>query len=174
MEDDSKLSEQDSLQLIEQMIFEAKRGQKDDGKGWILWGYLIFGVSIFTALNMRYRWFSSLYIFWDVFGFTALCYFLYRIIYYFVFKPRTVKTYTGDLLKKLNIGFLISMAFIIVAVNLHIDPVVGFPILINLYGFWVFWFHWPVLKNTGRGNACSSGCRALWLYHTRPPGQHGI
>ena len=46
-----------------------------------------------------------------------------------------MKTYTGDLLQKLNVGFFISLLFIIVAINIGLSPSIGFPLLVNLYGF---------------------------------------
>jgi hypothetical protein len=48
-----------------------------------------------------------------------------------------VKTYTRDLFEKLNIGFFIFLALIIVSINLGIGPVKGFALLIALYGFWI-------------------------------------
>ena len=37
------ISEKESLLLIRQMIHTAKKEQKDDGKGWIMFGWLLFG-----------------------------------------------------------------------------------------------------------------------------------
>jgi hypothetical protein len=57
---------------------------------------------------------------------------------YFFFKNKNrVKTYTGDIFKRLNVGFFIAIMFVIVAINLGIGPMFGFPLLINLYGFWI-------------------------------------
>ena len=59
MDQEKKLSEQESLLIIQQMIQTAKQEQKDDGKGWILWGWLLFAVSVFTFINLKTQWFSN-------------------------------------------------------------------------------------------------------------------
>jgi hypothetical protein len=126
--EEKQLSEQDSFLLIQQMIHTAKKEQKDDGAGWILWGWLLFAASVLTIV-----------------------YFLYKsITYFFVNKTQRVKTYTSDLFARLNTGFFISLLFIIVSINVGarllynkygVDdgtPVrIGFALLINLYAFWV-------------------------------------
>jgi hypothetical protein len=130
-------NEQESLLIIQQMIGRAKQENKDDGKGWILWGWLLFGASIFSFINSELK-ITSQYFFWNSFGIIGSCFFLYQAIKYFLIKPRTrVKTYTGDLLRRLNIGFFISLFLLMIAMNFSIDPVAGFAILINLYGFWL-------------------------------------
>jgi hypothetical protein len=134
---EKQLSEEESLLIIGQMIDQAKQENKEDGKGWILWGWLLLLTSLFSFVNYRLNLFSQ-YTFWNGFGILALIYFLYRTFKYFFFRrAERVKTYTGDLLQRLNIGFIISLFFIIVAMNIKIDPVAGFSILINLYGFWL-------------------------------------
>jgi hypothetical protein len=149
--EEKQLSEQDSFLLIQQMIHTAKKEQKDDGAGWILWGWLLFAASVLTVLNMRFHWFRDLFLFWNVFGGFTIVYFLYKsITYFFVNKTQRVKTYTSDLFARLNTGFFISLLFIIVSINVGarllynkygVDdgtPVrIGFALLINLYAFWV-------------------------------------
>jgi hypothetical protein len=130
-------NEQESLLIIQQMISQAKQENKEDGKGWILWGWLLFAASLFSLLNYELK-ITSQYFFWNSFGIFGICFFLYQAVKYFLLKPKArVKTYTGDLLQRLNIGFFMSLFFIIVAMNFTIDPTAGFPILINLYGFWL-------------------------------------
>jgi hypothetical protein len=137
MDVEKNLTEQEGLDLIQRMIFVAKREQQDDGKRWIFWGYALLTVSVFTLLNLQFGWMADPYICWNIFGVLVLGYFLYRMIHYFIVKPTKVRTYTRDLLNRLNIGFLISLALILVAMNRRLEPVVGFPLLISLYGFWV-------------------------------------
>jgi hypothetical protein len=149
--EEKQLSEKESFLLIQQMIHTAKKEQKDDGKGWILWGWLLVAASVLTFLNMRFLWFDDLFLFWNLFGAFTILYFLYKSITYFFFKKtERVKTYTGDLFARLNTGFFISLLFIIVSINIGarllytkygVDdgtPVrIGFALLINLYAFWV-------------------------------------
>lgn len=93
--------------------------------------------SALTVLNLQFSWFET-YFFWNVFGGITLVALLYRALSFFLFKKReTVRTYTKDLFDRLNVGFFISIMFIIVAINTGIDPLIGFPLLINLYAFWI-------------------------------------
>ena len=131
------LSEKESLDIIQQMIATAKQDQKDDGKGWILWGWLLFATSILTYVNLYYNWFSESF-FWNIFGIISILLLVFSSIRYFFFKKtHRVKTYTGDLFEKLNIGFFIFLLFIILSMNMGVGPVKGFALLIALYGFWI-------------------------------------
>src|SRR4051812_38966780 len=135
--EEKNLSEQESLVLIRQMIETAKSEQKDDGKGWILWGWMLFLASVLTMFNVYYNWFSA-WFFWNAFGIATLVIFLYEMIgRVFLKKREKVRTYTKDLFDKLNSGFFIALAFIIVAMNVGVSPYYGFPLLISLYSFWI-------------------------------------
>lgn len=137
MLEEKKLTEQESLQLIRQMIFSAKKEQKDDGKGWIIWGWMLFLASILTVINIQYKWMNDFF-FWNIFGGISLLLLLYQVVSGIFFtKTEKVKTYTKDLFSKLNTGFFICLMFIIVAMNVGIQPRIGFSLLINLYAFWI-------------------------------------
>jgi len=134
---EDKMTEQESFLIIQQMIQTAKLEQKDDGKGWIIWGWLIFLASVFTYLNLQFNWLSTFF-FWNVFGFATLILLGYQIIKTIAGKGNEkVKTYTNDLFKKLNIGFTISLFLIIFSMNLGVHPIKGFALLLGLYGFWI-------------------------------------
>ncbi len=136
--EEKNLSEQESLQIIQQMIQSAKQEQKDDGKGWIIWGWLLFAPSVLTFINIQYGWFKDIAVFWNAFGILSLVLLFYTCTRYFFFRKRSrVKTYTNDLFEKLNIGFFICLCFIILSMNLGVSPVKGFALLISLYGFWI-------------------------------------
>jgi hypothetical protein len=135
--EDKPLSEQESFRLIEQMISTAKREQKDDGKGWILWGWMIFLSSLFTFINLHANWFSPFF-FWNSFGFVAIAIGAFETIKFMFFKrAERVRTYTKDIHQKLNIGFFVSLMLIIFSMNLGVDPKKGFALLLGLYGFWI-------------------------------------
>jgi len=137
MEQDNQMNEHESLLIIQQMINTAKQEQKDDGKGWIIWGWLLFLSSVLTVLNLNFHWVHT-YFFWNVFGSITLVFAFFNIIRRFFFASRqNVKTYTKDLFNKLNTGFFISLMFIIVATNVGVRPEIGFTLLMNLYGFWM-------------------------------------
>lgn len=127
----------DSLKIIQQMIETAKNEQKDNGTGWIVWGWLLFSASILTVLNMRFYWYETFF-FWNVFGIVTIVAGLYKAARILFFQKTTrVKTYTREIFAKLNTGFFFSLMFIIVGMNIGISPIRGFPLLMNLYGFWI-------------------------------------
>lgn len=135
--EEKKLTELESLQLIQQMIQTAKQEQKDDGIGWIIWGWLLFLASLFSYINLQYEWFSPFF-FWNIAGILSFLAMIYEIIADFFFhRKERVKTYTTDLFRKLNIGFFIFLIIIIVSMNLGVAPVKGFALLTGLYGFWI-------------------------------------
>ena len=132
------MTERESLEVIQQMIFAAKVEQKDDGKGWIIWGWLIFAASVFTIFNMSFEWHSSTFFFWNLFGIITLIFFFIQIgRYLFGNKASRVKTYTQDLFDKLNTGFFLSLMLIIISINVGVPPTKGFALLLGLYGFWI-------------------------------------
>jgi hypothetical protein len=148
--EEKQLNERESLMLIQQMISMAKKEQKDDGRGWILWGWLLFLASLLTVANLHFRWFNAFF-FWNLFGLATLLIFLYELAAKYIFrKTEKVKTYTGDLFSRLNAGFFICLVFIIVAINVGTSVLykkygvsdmtfvnIGFALLINLYAFWI-------------------------------------
>ena len=137
MNQEKEMTEQESMLIIEQMIHAAKQEQKDDGKGWIIWGWALFLVSILTIINLYQNWFSTYY-FWTFFGYFTIVMMVYSIVRRFFFNKSKVKTYTREIFEKLNLGFFISLIFIIFAMNLHkVEPLAGFAFLIDLYGFWI-------------------------------------
>ncbi len=135
--EDEKMTQEESLQIIQQMIQTAKLEQKDDGKGWIIWGWLLFLASVFTYINLKFEWVSTFF-FWNLFGLFTLLLLGYETFRY-IFKKRIeqVRTYTKDLFEKLNIGFFISLMLIIFSMNLGVHPIKGFALLLGLYGFWI-------------------------------------
>jgi hypothetical protein len=137
--EEKQLTEQESLSLIQQMIYTAKQEQKDDGKGWIIWGWLLFLASLLSFLNIQFQWGVNNFFFWNTFGVISLLLLLFQVLRFFFGKTKEkVRTYTKDLFQKLNIGFFISLMLIIFAMNTgDINPTKGFALLLGLYGFWI-------------------------------------
>ena len=149
--EEKKISEKESLLLIRQMIQTAKKEQKDDGMGWIVWGYLLLLASVLTICNLNFRWFDDLFLFWNAFGAVTFVLLIWETVNnHFIKKTVRVKTYTRDLFNKLNVGFFISLMFIIIAINVGTRQVadlvgsyngvfvrIGFALLISLYSFWI-------------------------------------
>lgn len=134
---DKNMSELESLQIIQNMIQTAKKEQRDNGAAWIFWGWSLFLASMLSVVNIHTEWFSQ-YFFWNCFGITAVLLSLVSVFRSPVFQPkRGAKTYTGELMQKLNVGFAITLLLVIVAMNRGIGPVFGFAMLSALYGFWI-------------------------------------
>ncbi|HEX6332656.1 MAG TPA: hypothetical protein VFZ78_00435 [Flavisolibacter sp.] len=140
--EEKNLTEQESLRIIQQMISTAKNEQKDNGMGWILWGWLLFLASLFTFLNLRLNWLDHFF-FWNAFGAITILLLLYQAIRFFSRGTKVrVRTFTSDLFSKLNMGFILSLFLIIVSMNVgypgaNVPPVKGFALLLGLYGFWI-------------------------------------
>jgi len=135
--DEKNLTEHESLQIIRQMIETAKHEQKDDGIGWIAWGWTLFAISILTYFNIQFGWFDVAF-FWNAFGVMVGLYFLFYLFKtLFIRKTQRVRTYTKDIFDKLNAGFFIFLILIIVSINVGVPPNKGFMLLIGLYGFWI-------------------------------------
>jgi hypothetical protein len=137
MDNDKEMTEHESLMIIQQMIDTAKQEQKDDGKGWIVWGWMLFTASVLTVINLRTGW-VNVFFFWNLLGVATLIIFAVEIYRDLSNKKgQKVRTYTKAIFKTLNIGFFICLMFIIVGMNVAFSPLRGFPLLVNLYAFWI-------------------------------------
>ncbi len=137
MKPEQVMTEQESFSIIQRMINAAKQEQKDNGMGWIIWGWMLFAVSVLTVLNIHFSWFQT-FAFWNAFGIFSIVLLIAGVVKkYYSKKKNEVQTYYNDLFKLLNIGFFISLSFIIIAINKGVGVVFGFALLINLYAFWM-------------------------------------
>lgn len=145
MNEEKQLTEAESMSIIQMMINSAKDQQKDDGKGWIIWGWLLFAASVSTVLNIHFKWFNTFF-FWNLFGLTAIVLLVVGFIRkVYQRKQRGVKTYTSELFRRLNSGFFVSLWFIILFINVasrqvtewYVVTNAGFALLVNLYAFWI-------------------------------------
>lgn len=94
---------------------------------------------ISTNGSERPAWLVFFFFLWNLFGiFTLIAFSVEFFKSLFVEKKQRVKTYTSELFKKLNIGFFICLMSVILAMNIGISPVKGFPLLMSIYGFWIF------------------------------------
>lgn len=135
--EEKQISGQEGLAIIQQMINTAKKEQKDNGMGWIIWGWLLFLASVLTWVNIKLHW-QKTWFFWNLFGALTLAVLLYQVVRYSFFRRKNkVRTYMKDLFEKLNVGFFIQLFFVILAMNLDMSPLKGFAILIGTYGFWI-------------------------------------
>src|SRR5688572_13605742 len=95
--EEKQISGHESLLIIQQMINTAKKEQKDDGKSWIIWGWLLFVASIFTWINLYTKW-VSVFFFWTGVGLITLLIGMIEVVRDNFFRKRKkVRTYTKDL-----------------------------------------------------------------------------
>ncbi len=135
-----KLSNTESLQLIEQMISRAKQEEKQGGWGWIIWGWLLFLASIahYTLIMLGIK---GGMIVWNVFGIAAFALMAYNLYQDNIAKSSDpVKTYTGELVNKIGNAFFISLLVLVIGnYTTNADRSgVNFGYLLLLYAFWMY------------------------------------
>ena len=140
--EDKNFNPAESLNLIESMIKQAKSAEKNNGLGWILWGWLLFTATVSHYIAIQMKWEYRQYI-WPVFGIAAILLMFYSFAGNRIFnKQAKVKTYTGQLLSKVSLAFFVSL-FVMVYGNARTGVEhdgINFGYLQILYAFWMFIF----------------------------------
>lgn len=131
MSNDQSLSNEKSLQIIQQMINQAKSNISDNGLGWLLWGTMIFLASLSTYIFI-YKASENIYLGWNVFGIFTIV-----MLTYDIFKPKRkkVRTYVDDLLRLVDIGFTICLFTIIFSINFGVKANEGFGFFLMIFAF---------------------------------------
>jgi len=126
-----ELSNEKSLEIIHQMINQAKTKINDSGNEWILWGSMIFLASLSTYffIETGYRY---IFLGWNIFGLFTIVILTYQL---FKRKSKAVRTYLDDLLRLFDIGFIISLFIIIFSINVAVGPNAGFGYFLMIYAF---------------------------------------
>lgn len=140
--EDKNFNPAESLSLIDSMIKQAKSAEKDNGLGWILWGWLLFLASTVHYISIKMQWPLRRYT-WQVFAILAFVLIIYSFgSRWFNPKRNEVRTYAGGLVGKLSIAFFVSLMVIIYGTNVTgIDKSgINFGFLQILYAFWMFTF----------------------------------
>ena len=133
--EEKKMTGHESLHLIQQMIQVAKEDHRENGEGWLIWGWLLFIASLTSAI-LGYLNIKG-YISWIWLGTLVIGLVLYLILHVFKQKHVKVKTYVHELLDRLGTGFFISL-FAIIAAGFINKTGVGFGYYFILYAFWMF------------------------------------
>ena len=134
MMEERRISEHESLHLIQQMIQVAKEDHRENGEGWLLWGWLLFLASTISAVLIymhvegvfSWVWTGTL-----VVGIA---------LYLFSRQKRRneeVKTYVQELLDRLGTGFFISL-FAVVAASAISKQGFAFGYFYILYALWMY------------------------------------
>lgn len=131
MLNDQQLTKEKSLEIIQQMINQAKSNITDNGLGWLLWGSMIILASISTFIFIEIGA-DKTFLGWNIVGvFTII------MLTYDMFKPKrkTVRTYIDDLMRLVDIGFIICLFTIIFSINIAVNPNVGFGYFLMIFAF---------------------------------------
>ena len=131
MSNDQQLSKEKSMEIIHQMINQAKTNFTDNGLSWLLWGIMIFLASLSTYFFL-YVGADNIFLGWNIFGVITILFLLYDI---FRPKKKLVRTYVGDLMRLVDIGFIISLFTIIFAINIAVNPNSGFGFFLMIFAF---------------------------------------
>jgi len=131
MPTEEQLTNEKSLDLIRQMIDAAKQKVTDNGVNWLLWGTMIFLASLSTYFLIIYGY-KDIFMGWNIFGFATVILLSFQLLRP---KKKAVKTYVDDLLRLIDLGFIICMFTVILSINIAVSPNEGFGYLHMLYAF---------------------------------------
>jgi hypothetical protein len=137
---ETKMTNHESLLLIEQMIGRAKREEKDSGWVWIIWGFILFSASLTHYVLILFG-INNGGMVWNVFGVLAVI--LVTVSFskkYFSKGSASVKTYTGEQVDMIGNGFFISLGIMVIG-NITTDvgnTGANFGYLLLLYACWLF------------------------------------
>ena len=129
---ENNLSEKESLQLIHQMISQAKINITDSGISWLVWGIMLFLTSISTYIFVDIGA-ANIFLGWNIFGGITIVLLIYDLLRSKHKKP--VRTYVDDLMRYVDISFMVCMFVIIFSMNTAVDPNVGFGYFLMIFGF---------------------------------------
>ena len=131
MQNDQQLSNEKSLEIIHQMINQAKTNISDSGLSWLLWGTMLFLASLSTFFFISIGA-ENLFLGWNIFGAVTIVLLAYDVV-----KPKQkkVKTYVDDLMQMVDIGFFVCLFVIILSINISVSPNEGFGFMLMVFGF---------------------------------------
>ena len=133
--EERNITEKESLHLIQQMIQVAKEEHRENGDGWLIWGWLLFLASISSAI-LAYVEIRG-YIAWIWSGILVIGLVIYLVFHVLTRRDERVKTYVQELLDRIGAGFFISL-FAIVAGGFILNSSYSFGYYYILYAFWMF------------------------------------
>lgn len=131
MENNRHMTNEESLKIIQQMITQAKVDITDNGIGWLLWGSLIFLTCISTYVFIDIGS-ANIFLGWNIFGILTIVLLAIDLVRH---KKKPVRTYVGDLLKLVDIGFIICLFTVIFSINVAVSPNSGFGFFLMIFAF---------------------------------------
>ncbi len=133
--EEKKLSGEESLLLIRQMIQVAKDEHREKGDGWLIWGWLLFVASISSAILSYAK--LGRYVGWVWLGILAIGLIVYVLGHLRQQRKEKVHTYVQELLNKIERGFFISLFAIVASIYIS-NSNFSFGYFYILYAFWMF------------------------------------
>lgn len=131
MANNQELSKEKSLEIIHQMINQAKNNFTDNGLSWLIWGVLLFAAAISTYIFIDIGS-DSIFMGWNILGIITII-----LLGYDFLKPKkkSSRTYVDDLLKWVDIGFVVSLFIVIFSINVAVTPNTGFGFFLMIFAF---------------------------------------
>jgi Flp pilus assembly protein TadB len=134
--EDKQLSGEESMNIIQKMIQVARDDHRENGDGWLIWGWLLFLSSVLSAIFAHLNLLSYISWTWSVMLITGLS--IYIIFHVRKQNRQRVKTYVQELLDKIGTGFFISLFAIIAGSSIQQKGNFGFGYYFILYAFWMY------------------------------------
>lgn len=130
--EDKQLTQEESLQIIQEMIAAAKSDVKADSFIFLLWGYLVFIASIsqFIMVKMNIEHNDIVWLLMPLGGLITAIYFMRNK------KKEKSKTHVGEFLKFVWIAFAAAMCVVMFSNSLGGNQML--PTIMTLYGIGLF------------------------------------
>lgn len=144
MSNDQQLSNEKSMEIIQQMINQAKTNITDSGLSWLLWGTMTFLTSVSTYIFIDIGA-ENIFLAWNIFGAVTII-----LLFYQVFRPKKkklVRTYVDDILKLVDIAFIVSLFIVIFSMNVAVSPNSGFGFVLMIFAILML-IHGGTLRST--------------------------
>jgi hypothetical protein len=129
---ENQLTGTQSLEIIQEMIGQAKQQISDESFNYLLWGWLVFIASIGHYL-LAISGYNQPYIVWMLMPLGGIISFIYN---YRRSRQRKVRTYLTEFTGYVLIAFLVSLS--IVLFNMEKLGLNCYPMLMMIYGTWLF------------------------------------
>jgi len=135
---EENITQQQSLAIIESMIYKAKNQFSENGFAYLLWGWVILFCSLSQFVLQYFFQYPRHYLVWMLTWVAVIV----QVIYYAKRdKKRVVKTYTGEIMGYVWMTFVIMLLLAGTLVSRALQPAqyyIGNIIILVLYGMPTF------------------------------------
>jgi Flp pilus assembly protein TadB len=134
--EERKLTGDESMTIIQEMIQAARNDHRENGAGWLIWGWLLFIASVLSIVFIELNLDSYINWIWIIMLGIGLV--VYVLGHARQNRRKRVNTYVQNLLDKLESGFFISLFVIIAGSFIVHKGNFGFGYFYILYAFWMY------------------------------------